>query len=299
MSIVREGYVPYHGRKTYFRVVDPDVLSNKAPLLCLHGGPGSTHNYFEVLDEVADRDNRTIIMYDQIGCGNSYLEGMRPDFWTPDLWLDELETVREYLELETVHILGQSWGGMMAIKYAVDRHPNGVKSYILSSTNPSSSMWESEGRRRIKLMSREDQAAIEVFLDGYIGEDDPGYIRAVYEYMARYCNPSKGSYIPECLTRPRRTGNEAYKYAWGSNEFTPTGPLAEFEYLDKLHAIETPCFVASGVQDLCSPLIAKAMYDELPDAQWILYPHSHHICYIDDHDQYVADLIAWLNEHDA
>ncbi len=298
MCSVTDGYMPYCGHETYYRIVEPDNPSSKTPLLCLHGGPGSTHNYFEVFDVLADKDNRTIIMYDQIGCGNSYLDGMRPDFWTLDLWLDELEAIREHLKLDKVHLLGQSWGGMIAIAYACDRHPEGVVSYILSSTNPSSSMWESEGLRRIKLMSKEDQAAIQLYLDKDISEDDPGYIRAVCEYMMRYCYPAKGKRLPECLTRPKRTGIESYKYSWGSNEFTPTGPLGEFEYLDKLHLIDVACLICSGVQDLCSPLIAKSMLDRIPNAQWILYPESHHICFIDSCEQYLSDLKSWLNKSD-
>ncbi len=298
MSKITEGYMPYCDHETYYRIVEPDTPTTKPPLLCLHGGPGSTHNYFEVLDVLAQKDNRTVIMYDQIGCGNSYLDGKDSDFWTPELWLDELEALRDYLKLDTIHMIGQSWGGMMEIAYAVDRNPSGVLSYVLSSANPSSSMWEREGRRRILMMDKTHQQSIAEFLDGKIADDDPGYIAAVDEYMYRYCNPTVYDGMPDCLTRPKRTGDEAYRCAWGSNEFSPTGPLASFEYLDKLPLIQTDCLVCSGIQDLCSPLIAKAMYDRLPHAQWNLYPNSHHVCYVDDHEQYVEDLIVWLNEHD-
>ncbi len=298
MSHVIEGFMPYCNHKTYYRIVEPDAPSHKASLLCLHGGPGSTHNYFEVLDRLADEDGRKVIMYDQIGCGNSYLDGQDPSFWTPELWLDELEALRKHLKLEKLHMIGQSWGGMMEIAYAVDRNPEGVLSYVLSSANPSSSMWEQEGRRRIRMMSSEDQKAISDFLAGKIDASDPDYLSAVDEYMKRYCNPTIHDNMPECIVREKKTGNEAYAVAWGSNEFCPTGPLADFEYLDKLHLIQTDCLVCSGIQDLCSPLIAKAMYDRLPHAKWNLYPNSHHVCYVDDHEQYIADLIEWLNEYD-
>ena len=105
--VITEGYMPFMGYKTYYRVVGE--ASEKAPLLLLHGGPGSTHNYFEVLDCIADT-GRQVISYDQIGCGNSYLDG-HPELWTQKTWIDELIAIREYLHLDNVHILGQSWGG--------------------------------------------------------------------------------------------------------------------------------------------------------------------------------------------
>lgn len=299
MSTILEGTMPYRSGETYFRIVEPNNPSDKPPLLCIHGGPGSTHNYFEVFDELADRDNRTIVMYDQIGCGNSYLEGMHPTYWTLDLWLEELIRLRKHLKLDKVHMLGQSWGGMLMIAYAVDREPQGIMSYILSSTNPSTKMWKEEANRRIRMMTREDQAAISVYLDGYTDESDPGYIHAVSDYMSRYCYPNIRPDLPDCITRPKRVGKESYESAWGVNEFLPTGPLARFEYLDKLKNIPIDCMVCSGVQDLCSPLIAKAMHDRLAYSQWNLYPHSHHLCFIDDYDQYTEDLVEWLNAHDA
>ena len=68
---IQEGYMPYLGYQTYYRIVGEP--SDKPALLLLHGGPGSTHNYFEVLDRIADT-GRQVIAYDQIGCGNSYLD---------------------------------------------------------------------------------------------------------------------------------------------------------------------------------------------------------------------------------
>lgn len=96
MAKITEGYMPFHGYQTYYRIVGEQKDNGKAPLICLHGGPGSTHNYFEVLDNVADDDDRMIIMYDQLGCGKSYLDG-HPEMWTQDLWLDELDALREHL----------------------------------------------------------------------------------------------------------------------------------------------------------------------------------------------------------
>ena len=89
MAGISEGYMPYLGFETYYRIAGEEYRgSGKAPLVCLHGGPGSTHNYYEVLDNVADEDRRMIISYDQIGCGNSYLEG-HPELWNKEVWMNE------------------------------------------------------------------------------------------------------------------------------------------------------------------------------------------------------------------
>ena len=72
---ITEGYMPFMGYQTYYRIVGEP--SEKAPLLLLHGGPGSTHNYFEVLDCIADT-GRQVISHDQIGCGNLTKAMLRP-----------------------------------------------------------------------------------------------------------------------------------------------------------------------------------------------------------------------------
>ena len=81
------------------------------PLLCLHGGPGSTHNYFEPLEQLA-AGGRRVVVYDQLGCGNSDRPD-DPELWTLALFLDEVQTVRDELGLDRIHLLGTSWGSML------------------------------------------------------------------------------------------------------------------------------------------------------------------------------------------
>ena len=75
---VKDGYIPFKGYKTYYRIVGENK-KGRNPILLLHGGPGSTHNYFEVLDRLSE-EGRQVVSYDQIGCGNSFVEG-HPELW--------------------------------------------------------------------------------------------------------------------------------------------------------------------------------------------------------------------------
>lgn len=287
--------MPFMGYQTYYRIAGERLDNGKAPLICIHGGPGSTHNYFEVLDNVADEDGRQIISYDQIGCGNSYLDG-HPEFWNKEVWLDELEALREHLNIDKCHIIGQSWGGMMQIAYAADRNPSGVCSFIISSGHPSSSLWEREGLRRIKMMPQDMQDAINNALSTGVFSGE-AYDAAVEEYMARYCDYWRED-LPECCTRPKKSGSESYVYGWGPNEFAPTGTLKDFEYIDRLSEIKVPSLIMSGISDLCSPLVAKTMNDGIPGSRWILWERARHTCFVDRHDDYCVELIKWMNEHD-
>ena len=289
MAKITEGYMPYLGYQTYYRIVGERKNNGKAPLICLHGGPGSTHNYYEVLDNVADDD-------DQIGCGNSYLDG-HPELWNQKVWLDELDALRKHLGLDECHIIGQSWGGMMQIAYAIDYKPQGIKSFIISSGHPSSSLWEREGLRRIKMMPQDMQDAINHALEtgDFTGE---AYDAAVAEYMDRYCNYWLGEDAPECCKRPKKSGSESYVEGWGPNEFAPTGTLNDFEYIDRLGEIKIPSLICSGISDLCSPLVAKTMADGIPNSKWILWERARHTCFVDRHDDYRVELIKWMNKYD-
>ena len=292
---IREGYMPFKEYKTYYRIVGKKT-GNKKPLVLLHGGPGSTHNYFEVLDRLAEEDGRELVMYDQIGCGESYVEN-RPDLWTAETWIEELKALREHLGLTEIHLLGQSWGGMLLLDYVCNHHPEGLKSLILSSTLPASWMWGIEQHRMIKELPQEMQDAIDKATS--TGDySDPAYVAAETEYMLRHAAGEVTEDSPECLRRPVKKGGEAYIVGWGPNEYTPQGTLKDYDVTEQLKDIKEPSLVISGGNDLCTPYIAKYMYDRIPNSRWELFRTCRHMCFVEDNDKYVELMKEWLNQHD-
>lgn len=287
-----EGYMPYLGYQTYYRIVG-ECKDGKKPLLLLHGGPGSTHNYFEVLDALAET-GRAVISYDQLGCGNSYVEG-HPELWCQKTWDEELIQLRRHLGLDEVHLLGQSWGGMLAIEYLCDYAPEGITSVILSSTLSSASLWAHEQHRMIRFLSKEDQKAIqEAEATGHF--DSPAYLAANDRFMLRHCAGEVTEDSPECLRRPKKSGSEAYLYGWGPNEYNPTGSLGNWEYTDKLDRITCPALIINGTNDLCTPLVAKTMYDRIPNAKWELFDGCRHMCFVEENKKYIQLLTRWMDE---
>src|SRR5919108_5446043 len=112
--MAREGWLVWRAGRTWFRVIGE---GGRLPLLCLHGGPGSTHHYFSPLERCADE--RPVVVYDQLGCGRSEPD-VEPE-WSVALFLEELAALREHLDLGRVHLLGTSWGGMLALEPALPR----------------------------------------------------------------------------------------------------------------------------------------------------------------------------------
>lgn len=292
---IREGYMPFLEYKTYYRVVGKN-MGNKKPLVLLHGGPGSTHNYFEVLDRIAEEDGRQLVMYDQIGCGNSYVEN-RPDLWNSKVWIEELIELRKHLGLDEIHLLGQSWGGMQTLEYVCNYKPEGLKSIILSSTLPASWLWAEEAQRMIAQMPQDMQDAIKKATES--GDySSPEYQAAEAEYMHQHCAGEVTENDPECLRRPKKAGRESYVVGWGPNEFTPLGTLKDYDVIDQLGDIKEPALIINGGNDLCTPYVAKFMYDRIPNSEWELFRTCRHMCFVEDNDHYVEVLKKWMNKND-
>ena len=114
--------------------------------------------------------------------------------------------------------------------------------------------------------------------------------------MERYCAGEADEQTPECLTRSKKIGAESYLYAWGPNEYIPSGSLKDYDYTDRLGEILVPALIVSGTNDLCSPLIAKTMYDRIPDAEWELFDGARHMCFAEQNDKYCEMLEKWLIE---
>ncbi len=114
-----EGFAPFRGHQTWYRVTG-DLKTGKTPLVILHGGPGASHDYTDRMKLIANQ-GRAVVHYDQLGCGKStHLKDKGVDFWTVQLFLDELDSLLDHLGIRgAYHLLGQSWGGMLGAEHAV------------------------------------------------------------------------------------------------------------------------------------------------------------------------------------
>lgn len=132
---VEEGYADVTGGRVWYRIVG--ARTGATPLLLLHGGPGAPSYYLESLAALADE--RPVVFYDQLGCGRSD-KPSDPTLWRVDRFVEELGQIREALDLAEVHLLGHSWGTMLATDYMLTR-PKGVTSLILASPSLSIPRW--------------------------------------------------------------------------------------------------------------------------------------------------------------
>lgn len=290
---IKEGYMPFHKYRTYYRIVG-DKNPKKAPLLLIHGGPGSSHNYFELLDDYANT-GRQLIMYDQVGCGKSSI----PDdesIYIKETWVEELIALRKYLHLDQIHMSGQSWGGMLEMYYLTAFDPQGIKSVMINSSPSSIKLWIKEQHRLIKYLSHEDQEAI-AEAERSQNFTNVKYLAANDRYMEKYCWDDPNENSPEPLRRPTN-GKKASLIAEGPNEFTENGTISDFEVTNDLKKIHVPVLITSGTDDLCTPLIAKTVYDNIPGAKWHLFANSRHLALLDQHDEFIKLMDQWLNSHD-
>lgn len=116
--------------------------------------------------------------------------------------------------------------------------------------------------------------------------------------MLRHAAGEAAEDAPECLRRERKIGRESYVTGWGPNEFTPTGTLKDYDVTGKLSDIKEPTLIINGGNDLCTPYVAKYMFDRIPNAEWELFRTCRHMCFVEDTDRYVSLLKEWLNRYD-
>ncbi|HEY5122043.1 MAG TPA: alpha/beta fold hydrolase, partial [Acidimicrobiales bacterium] len=155
-----EGTIPFGEWETWYRVTG-DLGSAKTPLVVAHGGPGCTHDYVLAIAALAE-GGRPVVHYDQLGAGRStHLADKGADFWTVDLFLDELDNLLEALGISgRYHLLGQSWGGMLAAEHAI-RQPDGLQALVISNSPASMALWSSEAQKLRALLAREVEEVLD------------------------------------------------------------------------------------------------------------------------------------------
>ena len=279
-----EGCIPFRGWETWYRVAGED-RPGRLPLLCLHGGPGSTHHYFEPLERLAEAGRR-VVVYDQLGCGASS-RPEDPAVFSLALFLEELDTLRAELGLERVHLLGTSWGGMLALEHVLAR-PDGIAGLVLSSTPVDSASWSREAARLRDELPAEVRAVLAAGAPG-----EPAYDEAEHAFDARYFHRNEPPHPAIARMRAER-GREAYEAMWGPNEWTPTGPLRDWDVSARLGRIESPTLVVSGRYDLCTPSIAARLADGIPNAEHVLLEHSSHTPVLEETERYLTAVGSFL-----
>jgi pimeloyl-ACP methyl ester carboxylesterase len=265
-----EGRIPFRAFETWYRDVGPE---GGVPLLCLHGGPGSTHNYFEPLEQL----DRRVVFYDQLGCGASDRPD-DPDLWTLGLFLDELRTVREALGLERIHLLGTSWGAQLALEYVLGK-PEGVVSLTLNAPPTAAETWAAEAARLRAPLAEDESAAEEEFWRLHVCRLDPW---------------------PECVQRGReQKGKQPYEVMWGPQEWEPTGRLRDWDVRPRLGEIELPTLITSGRYDCCTPKLAEEAHRGIPGSEWVLFEDSSHTAFVEEPERYRAVLSDFLERAEA
>jgi proline-specific peptidase len=241
-----EGFIEVPGGRVWYRSVG-EQKNDRAPLLCLHGGPGFTHYYLEPLEALADR--RQVIFYDQLGCGRSERPD-DPDLWTVERFVTELALVRSALELDRLHLFGSSWGGMLAMQYVLDRQPD-LESLTLCGSPASMIRWVADCE---ELLAEEPAETRKV-----IREHEHAGFTACPEYQAAILgfyrkHVCRLSPWPGGLERSfAEAGYQVYNTMNGPSEFTVTGTLKTWDIMDRLGEIAVPTLLVGGRYDECTP----------------------------------------------
>ncbi len=254
------------------------------PVLLLHGGPGAASYYMEPLAERL-AEHRPVIVYDQLGCGRSD----RPDdpsLWTVDRAVEELDQVRAALGLHRCHLLGQSWGGWLAIEYMA-RGPEGIERLVLASTSSSIPQFMAGARGLIEALPEPHRC---VLIDlGAAGEyDHPDYQAAVAEFYRRHlCRLDPW---PEAMLRSseQMDGNQVYLTMNGPTEFDVIGSLREWDRTADLHRIGVPTLVTCGRYDEITPACSETITQGIAGARMHVFEKSAHCAHLEEPDAYAA-----------
>ena len=296
MPEAHEGFVPFRGYRTWYRVVGEGEEPGKLPLLCLHGGPGATHDYLEPLEGMAETGRRAVF-YDQLGCGKSDLPD-DPSLWTVELFVEEVGVVREALGLERVHVFGSSWGGMLAMEYALTRPP-GLASLVLASAPADIRQWiEETGRLRAEL-----PADVQEILDRHEAADttdDPEYgLAAAVFYQRHVCRTDPW---PDCVLRTFEFVEQrgvVYRTMNGPSEFHVTGTLRDWSVVDRLGEIRVPTLVVTGEHDEATPAINRTVAEGIPGAESVVLPDASHMAHVERTEDYLRLLDDFLSRVEA
>lgn len=286
-----EGNIKVKGGKIWYQIAGHE--SSGIPLLTIHGGPGAPHNYLKPL--IAFKQERPVIFYDQLGCGNSE----RPNdlnLWTIERFVDELEQIRTELKLDKVHILGQSWGTMLALEYYLKKNPKGVMSLILSGPFLSTKIWMWDQMKWISLLPKNIQDNIKIH------EKNEDFNSIEYQdammcfYRKHLCRIDP--WPEDLIAAMEGMGMDVYLNMWGPSEFTMTGTLKDADLTSELHKINVPVLITCGEFDEATPETSKFYSEKISNSELHIFKDASHSHLLEKPEEYMDVVGSFIKKHE-
>jgi proline iminopeptidase len=270
-------------------------------VLLLHGGPGATHEMFEIFDSYFPGEGIEYYYYDQLGSDYSD-QPDDPALWTTDRFVDEVEQVRTALKLDkdNFYLFGQSWGGILGIEYAL-KHQDHLKGLVISNMMSSIPAYNKYAHE--VLMPAMDQKALAEILaiEKRKDFDNPRYEELL---MNNFYNQHILRMPPEQWPEPvlrafKHLNKPLYTLMQGPSEMGASGVLVDWDRSKDLHLITVPTLVIGATHDTMDPKHMEWMSKEIPHARFLLCPNGGHFAEYDDQQTYFTGLIGFIQDVDA
>ena len=284
-----EGTVEFRGYHTWYQIVgDFPAPSGKLPVVILHGGPGFPHDYLQDLTGLADR-GRPVVFYDQLGCGRSDHPD-DPSLWVIDTFVDELAALRDALGLERVHLLGHSWGGWLALEYALGQPP-GLAGLVLASTCASLRAFAAETRR----LKQQLPADVQQIIDRHEADgttDDDAYMEAAMAYYTQWV--CRREPFPDHVMASFMNSSEAVYGTMQGPEWNVTGNLKDWDVTSRLGELYLPVLVTSGRYDEMTPTLIQPLVQGIRGAESVVFENSAHLAMVEEPGRFLEVIESFL-----
>ena len=270
-------------------------------LLLLNGGPGATHEYFECFESFLLPEGFEIIYYDQLGCGLSD-NPKDTTMWDLGRYVEEVEQVRKALNLnkDNFYLLGHSWGGILAMQYAL-KYQDNIKGLIISNMMSSCPAY---GKYAQEVLAPQfDQKILDTIRQIEAKGDftNPKYMELLmpHFYAKHICRIPLEQW-PEPLTRSFGKLNQSlYVTMQGPSEFGVGGNLVNWDVTKQLPTIKTPTLTIGGKHDTMDPEHMKWMSTQVQNGRFLLCPNGSHMAMYDDQKNYFPGLIQFMKDVDG
>jgi len=259
-------------------------------VLLLHGGPGFSHDYLECFEDFLPQAGIEMYYYDQLGCGLS--DHPNDDrLWTVARYTDEVEAVRKALGLEHFILYGHSWGGMLAIEYAL-KYGQHLSKLVISDMTASIPAYIEHANAIRHALPPADQATLAKY-EKLNKTDDPAYQAVMNKIYAEHV--MRLAEWPEPALRAFTHANQhIYNVMQGPNEFVITGNLKSWDRWADLPKIKTPTLVMGAAHDEMDPDQVRREGKLIPGAKTWIGAKGSHLCMYDDQEAYFGALVPFL-----